>query len=174
MLALLGLASCAQNPYTNTPLSENTTQDIKDSFKGGNGHDDNGNNTLPKGPSSELLLSQPEFIPDNLAEESVKIEEFKMNGPRFTMSAKDADIKNILLALSKGIKQNIIIDPNIRKKVTVDLKDVTLSEALENILTPLHLDYEYDGTFIRVRKQEMTTRMFRLNYIVSQRAGMRL
>lgn len=167
---LFGAASCATNPYADSPVARSNAEDLSKTFESGQPDALTGQEGLQT-PSSELLMSQPEFAPEDLGEESVRIEKLKKDGPRFTLSAKNADIKNILLALSKGIQQNIVIDPDIRKQVTVDLKNVTISEALENILTPLHLDYKFDGKFIRVFKQQMETRMFRLNYIVSQRAG---
>lgn len=167
---LFGGASCATSPYGNSTVVRSNAEDLRNTFESGQPDTLTGQERLQT-PSSELLMSQPEFVPEGLGKESVRIEQLKKDGPRFTLSAKDADIKNILLALSKGVKQNLVIDPKIRKKVTVDLKNVTISEALENILTPLHLDYKFDGKFIRVFKQKMETRMFRLNYIVSQRAG---
>ena len=47
--------------------------------------------------------------------------------------------KNILFALSQEIDQNIVIDPNVNKQAAVDLKNVTLEEALDNLLPPLRL-----------------------------------
>lgn len=58
-------------------------------------------------------------------------------GPLFSLSAQDVEIKTVLLALAKEIKQNIIIEPGVSRKVTVDLKDVTLPEALDNLLLPI-------------------------------------
>ncbi|CAI2719243.1 secretin and TonB N-terminal domain-containing protein [Nitrospina watsonii] len=162
--------SCASNPYSNSPLAQSNEAELNKTFE--SQKPDAFDQELDPGmPSAELLMSQPEFVPEGLGEESVRMEQLQRAGPRFTLSAKDADIKNILMALSKGVRQNIIIDPDIQKKVTVDLKDVTISEALENVLAPLHLDYKFDGKFIRVFKRKMETRMFRMNYIVSQRAG---
>ncbi|MGP0566931.1 secretin N-terminal domain-containing protein [Nitrospina sp. 32_T5] len=167
---LWGGVSCASNPYYDSPLSKNNAAEINRTFDS-QVPDSFGPQPGGQGPSSELMMSQPEFVSESLGEESIRLEQLRRDGPRFTLSAQDADIKNILLALSKGVRQNLVIDPDIRRKVTVDLKDVTISEALENILSPLHLDYKFDGKFIRVFKQKMETRMFRLNYIVSQRAG---
>ncbi|MBT5469943.1 MAG: hypothetical protein HOK41_05025 [Nitrospina sp.] len=76
-----------------------------------------------------------------------------------------------MFALSQEVEQNIIIDPNVNAVATVDLKGVTLEQALENLLTPLHLEYEFDDTFIRVRKEKMQTRTFTLNYVISRRVG---
>ncbi len=87
------------------------------------------------------------------------------------MSARGVDIKNVLFALSQEIDQNIVVDPNINKLATVDLKNVTLREALDSLLPPLHLEYEIDEKFIRVKREQMQTRTFFLNYIISKRTG---
>ncbi|MBL4664653.1 MAG: secretin N-terminal domain-containing protein [Nitrospinaceae bacterium] len=90
-------------------------------------------------------------------------------GFRFTMSARGVDVRNVLFALSQEIEQNIIVDPNVNAFATVDLKNVTLRQALESLLIPLHLEYEMDKDFIRIRKEKMQTRTFSLNYVISRR-----
>ncbi len=92
-------------------------------------------------------------------------------GLRFTMSARGVDIKNVLFALSQEIKQNIIIEPGIDARASVDLKDVTLEQALDSLLPPLHLEYEMAEGFIRVQHEKMHTRTFFLNYVISKRTG---
>ena len=87
------------------------------------------------------------------------------------MSARGVDIKNVLFAPSQEIDQNIVNDPNANKQATVDLKNVTLEEALDNLLPPLHLEYTIDEKLIRVRREQIQTRTFFMNYIISKREG---
>jgi len=112
-------------------------------------------------------------LPEELTEIQPVLEprEQEEKGLRFTMSARGVDIKNVLFALSQEIEQNIIIAPGVNKLASVDLKNVTLEEALRSLLPPLHLEYEIDGDFIRVRREEMQTRTFFLNYVISKRKG---
>jgi MSHA biogenesis protein MshL len=119
-------------------------------------------NSLPE----ELTEIQPSLSP----------REQEAKGVRFTMSARGVSIKNVLFALSQEIEQSIIIGPEISdkdegKKATVDLKDVTLIEALDSLLPPLRLTYKIDEKFIRVLREEMQTRTFYLNYVISRRVG---
>lgn len=124
---------------------------------------------LPKGLKTrekdtlpfDLTLIQPELNPKIPRE----------RGPRFTLAARDVDVKTILFALSKKIDQNIIIDPDISGKVTVNLKEVTLKEALRSLLSPLRLVFDIEKDFIRVEPAKMETRIFHLNYIISHRTG---
>jgi MSHA type pilus biogenesis protein MshL len=114
-----------------------------------------------KPESRDLTMSQTETGPRVV----------QTKGARFTLSAQDVEVKTILLALGKEIKQNITIEPSITHRATVDLKNVTLNEALDNILNPLRLKYEINKEFIRVYSEQMQTRIFKLNYITSRRIG---
>ena len=109
----------------------------------------------------DLSLTQPELVLKKPVDK----------GPRLTLAVKDHDLKTILVAIGKKIDQNIIVDPGINKKVTVDLKNVTLTEALDSLLLPVRLKYEIEDGFIRVSPLEMESRIFQMNYIISRRQG---
>ncbi len=132
----------------------------------------------PGGDSRELLMPQTDFVPgtepvDPIIEETAasKKKPVERKGPLFSLSAQDVEVKTILLALAKEIKQNIIIEPGVSKRVTVDLKDVTLKEALDNLLHPHRLSWRLDGDFIHILAERMETRLFRMNYIITKRQG---
>ena len=90
----------------------------------------------------EKPVPEETSLPDSLTEiqPNLDLKAQEKKGFRFTMSARGVDIRNVLFALSQEIDQNIIIEPNVDKFATVDLKNVTLEEALESLLTPLHLE----------------------------------
>ena len=131
----------------------------------------------PGGDSRELLMPQTDFVPGAepgpVQEEAPEISgrTVERKGPLFSLAAQDVEVNTVLLSLAQEIKQNIIIDPGIRNKVTIDLKDVTLKEALDHMLHPLHLDWTQEGDFIHVVPRKMQTRMFRMNYIITRRQG---
>lgn len=102
-----------------------------------------------------------------------KEEEKKIPEKLYTFSARDAEVRDILLAFSKESEYNIVIDPELSGKVTLDLKRVTLREALEAILTPIGWTYRIEGKFIHILKPQMETRLFTLNYIATKRSGKR-
>ena len=106
-------------------------------------------------------------LPEELTEIQPSLEprEQEEKGLRFTMSARGVDIKNVLFALSQEIEQNIIIAPGVNKLASVDLKNVTLEEALKSLLPPLHLEYEIDKDFIfqMKRNEQALQRLFQSN-----------
>ncbi|MCH8312428.1 MAG: hypothetical protein IID17_05535 [Nitrospinae bacterium] len=112
-------------------------------------------------PLLELTLPQLDLVPKKPP----------AKGPRFSLSAEEVDVKTILFALAREIDQNIMIDPAISRKVTLNLNNVTLGEMLDHVLRPLHLRYEIDGEFIQVTPLEMQTRVFHLNYLITRREG---
>jgi len=98
-------------------------------------------------------------------------EEIKEPEKLYTLSFRKADIHEILTVLSRKSKLNIVVDPDVRGEVTVDLKDVTLGKALDCLLTPLEMHYKREASFIRVSPIKMQTRRFTLNYLTTQRTA---
>src|SRR4030042_1685035 len=91
----------------------------------------------------------------------------------FSLYARDSSIQDVLLAFSKESELNIVIDPEMNGKVTIDLKRVTLKEALDAMLSPMGWTYRIDGKFIKVLRPQTETRLFTLNYIATKRTGKR-
>ena len=114
----------------------------------------------PKEKLEEIVIFQKE--------EAKKIPE-----KLYTFFARDANVQDVLLAFSKETEFNIVIDPELSGKVTIDLKRVTLKEALEAILSPMGWMYRVENKFIKVSRLQMETRLFTLNYIATRRTGKR-
>lgn len=102
-----------------------------------------------------------------------QLEEEKKIESKYTFTLRDADIREVLLAISQRTKLNIIVDLDVEGKVTVDIKEVTLTQALTALLIPLGLVFESDNGFIRVSKPRLETRLFFLNYVSTTRSGTR-
>ena len=88
-----------------------------------------------------------------------------------SFSVKNVDFKDVLLGLSRMSNSNIIFEQDIAGKVSVDLKDVTVEEALKSLLPPMSLEFTRDGRTIHITKQKVQTRIFPLNYIATRRKG---
>jgi MSHA type pilus biogenesis protein MshL len=128
----------------------------------------------PAAQLKETTLSQP--APEVTLKELVipqKEEAKKVPEKLFSFFARDASIQDVLLSFSRESDLNIVIDPEVSGKVTIDLKRVTLREALDAILFPLGWTYRIDGRFIQITRPQMETRLFTLNYISTKRTGKR-
>jgi MSHA biogenesis protein MshL len=120
--------------------------------------------TTPQPPAKEKL--EELVIPQR---EEVK----KLPEKLYSFFARDANIQEVLLAFSRESELNIVMDPELSGKVTIDLKRVNLKEALDAILNPLGLTYRIDEKFIKVFKPQMEMRLFTFNYIATKRSGKR-
>ena len=137
--------------------------------------------TLPNKERAKLPPQKAEAVrPQPPPEEKLKelmipqMEEAKKVPEKlFSIYARDSSIQDVLLAFSKESDLNIVIDPQLSGKVTVDLKRVTLKEALDTVLSPLGWTYRTDGKFIKVLRPEVETRFFTLNYMATKRSGKR-
>ena len=127
-------------------------------------------------PPQKAEAVKPQPPPEEKLKELVipQMEEAKKVPDKlFSIYARDSSIQDVLLAFSKESELNIVIDPELSGKVTIDLKRVTLKEALDAILSPLGWTYRIDGKFIKVSRPQMETRLFKLNYIATKRSGKR-
>jgi type IV pilus assembly protein PilQ len=93
----------------------------------------------------------------------------------------DAPIQLALRYFAEQSKKNIITSQNVKGTVTVNLYDVSLSEALDAMLKPNGFDYREKGNFIYVytaqelvdidkRDRKTISRVFHLKYMNAQDA----
>jgi tetratricopeptide (TPR) repeat protein len=69
---------------------------------------------------------------------------------KFSMDFENESLKDILLALGQESGTNIIVPQQMTARVSVHFSDVTLEEALENILKGSDYDVEVSNDFIRI------------------------
>lgn len=94
-------------------------------------------------------------------------------GNRFSISMRDADLRELLFGLGELVGVNVVIDPDVQGTVTVNLTEVTLDEALNSILQPLGFQHSLEGRFLRIGRPQMVTRFFDLRYVNAQRSATR-
>jgi len=87
--------------------------------------------------------------------------------------AEPMPIGEVLRLLVEGTSFSLAIDPDATGTFRGELKRLTLREALTTLLTPLGLDFEIQGTIIRVMRHRAETRQFDLNLLHVQRGMQR-
>ncbi len=94
--------------------------------------------------------------------------------PNLTLNIQKANLRELLLLLTGDSSMNLIMEPGIDVVLpALDLKNVTLEEALQSLLPGLGLEYRFEGNLLRVNRPRMQTRIFYLNYIAASRKGKR-
>lgn len=118
-------------------------------------------------------MAAPPDVPSPVVAQVEKDRRTDVAGPKelFSFTLREADVKDILRAIAKQTRYNIVIEPDVRGFCTVDLKNVTLPKALEYILEPLNLSFKIDEHTIFVSNPKLETKIFYLNYLNMKRVG---
>jgi MSHA biogenesis protein MshL len=107
---------------------------------------------------------------------------------RFDLKVTDAPIGQVLLAVVQDTPYSVLLSPKpvppgpvaagqvvgsagVSETLTVNLKDVTVFEALDAIREMYGYEYTVDGNRIYVQPPEMRTKLYQVNYILGQRRG---
>lgn len=86
--------------------------------------------------------------------------------------AQPLAVRDVLLLLFRGTPFSLVLDPEISGTFVGELKDITLRQALESVLFAAALDYDVDGTIVRVFPRKAHTRFFSIDHLSTPRAGM--
>jgi MSHA biogenesis protein MshL len=91
--------------------------------------------------------------------------------PRFDLSVNNAPAGQVFMSLVSGTRYSMLVHPSLAGSISVNLKDVTLREALDSIRELYGYDYKVDGMRIMIQPAGMQTRLFQVNYLLGQRQG---
>ena len=122
----------------------------------------------PQAPTARSETPSREALPGLIV---MEIEGKRAPERLFSFSLRDADIREVLMALSKQTSFNIVVKPTVKGIVTVDLEDVTLIEALDILTDLLDLTYTIKQSIVRVFEPVPVTRIFSLQYVSLKRTA---
>jgi MSHA biogenesis protein MshL len=91
--------------------------------------------------------------------------------PRFDLVVNQAPAAQVFMGIVSGTPYSMLVHPEVHGRLTVNLKNVTLFEALNAIRDLYGYDYQVEGHRITVLPLTMQTRVFHVNYIPAQRRG---
>lgn len=95
----------------------------------------------------------------------------KQLDPRFDLVINKAPASQVLMGIVSGTRYSMLVSPEVNNIISVNLKDVTVFEALDALRELYGFEYKVDGTRILVEPQSIQTRVFQVNYIAGQRRG---
>ena len=105
-----------------------------------------------------------------LSAEMPKIENKPLE-TRFDLTVNNTPASQVFMAIVSGTRYSMLLHPDISGNVSLNLKDVTVFEALEAIHEIYGYDYKADGTRIYIQPLTLQTRIFQVNYLTGQRKG---
>ncbi|MDR2032762.1 MAG: pilus (MSHA type) biogenesis protein MshL [Azoarcus sp.] len=91
--------------------------------------------------------------------------------PRFDLSVRDAPAGQVFMAIVNDSHYSMILPPDLGGVITVNLKDVTVREALELIRDIYGYNFRIRGTRISISANTPQTRIFRVSYLAARRGG---
>jgi type IV pilus assembly protein PilQ len=102
--------------------------------------------------AAQLNQEQPNQPTSGQAYRSRTIAEAQsqFTGEPISLDLKDADIKDVFRTISQLTGLNIVIDPEVRGTVTVQLEDVPWDQALDLILKQNSLGYVLENNIMRI------------------------
>jgi MSHA biogenesis protein MshL len=154
LIALLLVASCALPPPTSTVDSS-----IQDALS----------RAEKQKPPAAPPLEQQTLPP-------LRMEMPKVGGEpidqRFDLSVANAPASQVFNSLVAGTRYSMLVPPNVTGNISLNLKDVTLREALDAIREVYGYEYRIDGTRIFIQQPGIQARVFQVNYLAAQRRGL--
>lgn len=91
--------------------------------------------------------------------------------PRFDLAVSNAPAGQVFLAIVSGTPYSMLLPPDVGGNITVNLKNVTVLEALDTIRELFGYEYRIQGKRIFIESNTMKTRVFQINYLASHRKG---
>lgn len=129
---------------------------------------------LKKAIEAKKAVAMPESVKDALLpplKVATPKTEAKKLEPRFDLVVNNAPATQVLMGIVNGTRYSMLLHPEMTGNVSVNLKDVTVFEALDALRDLYGYEYKLDGTRIMIEPQTLQTRVFQVNYIVGQRRG---
>ena len=106
-----------------------------------------------------------------LAPLTIELPKQEVSEPRFDLSIVNAPAVQVFMAIVSGTRYNMLVGPEVSGNITVNLKDVTVKEALESIRELYGYEFSLKGNRIAIQPNTLQTRIFQVNYLASRRQG---
>ncbi len=120
-------------------------------------------------PAAPDAVSQALLPP--LVVEMPRVEGVKPLDQRFDLNVNSAPAAQVFMAIVSGTRYSMIVHPDVRDTLSVNLKDVTVMEALDTLRELYGYEYRVQGSRITVQPVTMQTRVFKVNYLQASRTG---
>jgi len=112
----------------------------------------------------------PAKVSDALAEPAPKAAPLPPE-PRLDLLVNEAQAREVFLAIVADTRYSMLMHPDVSGKLSVTLRGVTVTEALEAIRDVYGYDFKIEGRRIVVYAPTLQTRVFTINYPHAVREG---
>jgi len=119
--------------------------------------------TVPPAPISNALL--PTIQVNMPGQSNVEVE------PRFDLKVDRVNARQFFMGLVEGTPYNMVVHPKVGGQITLDLKNVSVTEVMAVVRDVYGFDYEQTATAYHVFPDEIRTRIYNLDYLAIKRHG---
>ncbi len=129
----------------------------------------------PAVPSPPAVGPVAATLPDALLEgvEKPRRSKREFRGParRYTLVMAGADARELFLSLARENDFNLVLSPEVSGTVTMDIKEATAEELMDEVCGMLACRVAYTGDTIRITPAMRVTRVFPVDYLITTRTG---
>ena len=90
---------------------------------------------------------------------------------RFDVSVRNVSARDFFLGLVNGTGINVVVHPDVKGSITLDLKKVTVDDVLRVTRDIYGYEYKLDRGIYTIYANELRTQIFQINYLDVQRVG---
>jgi MSHA biogenesis protein MshL len=155
LAAALAAAACSAPQIRQGEVSERIDEDLRQAA---------GRRVAPRPEAVDRALLPPLQAELPKAPEAAE--------PRFDLVVNNAPAAQVYMAIVSGTRYSMLLPPEMGGSITVNLKDVTVKEALDTLRELYGYEYKIQGTRIFVQPLTLQTRVFQVNYLAGRRQGL--
>jgi MSHA biogenesis protein MshL len=97
--------------------------------------------------------------------------ESKSLDTKFDLTVNNVPASQVFMSIVAGTRYSMLLNPDVRGNISLNLKDVTVFDALEAIRQMYGYDYKIDNNRIYIQPLTLQTRIYQVNYLTAQRNG---
>ena len=90
---------------------------------------------------------------------------------RFDLAVNNTPASQVFMAIASGTRYNMLVPPEVVGNISLNLKDVTVTEALDAIRELYGYGYSISRNRIYIQPIALQTRLFHVSYLTAKRAG---
>lgn len=155
-LMVLILSSCAVPPEKRGETFEKINSELRQAL-------------TPKAPKTRPEVISNALLPPLQSDLPKPIP--PMPESRFDLVVQNAPSSQVFMAIVSGSRYSMLVHPELSGTISVNLKDVTIREALETIRELYGYEFTIQNNRIFIQPLSIQTRIFKVNYLAGRRQG---